>query len=595
MPKTYVYDVEVFNNFFLAIFKERSRPKWEIFEVSPWVDNRVEFKRFLDTSPNLIGFNNLSYDNKILSKFLELFEKKLTVEDFCIRLKRHSDKCIKSKSIDPSFKSLDLYRVWHFNNKARAMSLKAVQAAIKFENILESSIDFSDDVTLDSRFEIIEYCKNDVKSTEEFLKISKDKIQLRKELSEKFSTDFTNTPDASIGEKIFSHYLSETLDIDEEFLSKMRSERSKIFVRDIIIPEIEFNTEHFKAVLEHFNNLVVDLSDKKKFKLKITHNNTVYDFGLGGIHALNKKKSWKTTDSHVILDLDVVSYYPNLCIEQGWFPEHLTEKFVAVYKRIVEERKQHAKGTAMNAGLKLASNGSYGKFKDINSFLYDPEVTYKITINGQLLLLMLNEWMIEEGIEIISSNTDGTSLYVPVEKEKIVLELISKWENLTGLKFEVVKYDAMYYRDVNNYIWIKSGEQPKLKGVFEVVKEIHKDQSCKVVAKSLVDYYSKNIPVEETLSRCELEDFFVFQRVKSNCVLNTEDDTGLEKQQKVTRFVVTNNGKRLLRKYEDRDVGVAVGKKVTILNDLSKINITKSDIDMSFYREKIIKIINAVK
>ena len=80
-----------------------------------------------------------------------------------------------------------------------------------------------------------------------------------------------------------------------------------------------------------------------------------YDYGVGGIHGA-KQGVIESTDKRKIRTLDVASYYPNMAIANNVYPEHLGLTFCKVYKDLYNQRKQHAKGTAANAALKLALN-----------------------------------------------------------------------------------------------------------------------------------------------------------------------------------------------------------------------------------------------
>ena len=91
---------------------------------------------------------------------------------------------------------------------------------------------------------------------------------------------------------------------------------------------------------------------------------------------------------------------------------------------------------------------------DENSFLYDPEFTMRITMNGQLSLMMLYE-MLSEGIPgsiPIMQNTDGLEMMIPENYKEKYLEICEKWEKITQLQLEHDQYDKLILGDVNNYI-----------------------------------------------------------------------------------------------------------------------------------------------
>mgnify|MGYP000518906396 CR=1 FL=1 len=103
--------------------------------------------------------------------------------------------------------------------------------------------------------------------------------------------------------------------------------------------------------------------------------------------------------------------------------------FCDITKRVFEERKITPKSDPRNLMYKLIMNAfSFGKLNEANSFVYDPKTCMTITVNGQLMLCMLCEWIIEatKDTRIIQANTDGIALDIPDDEVDIVESLIKK-------------------------------------------------------------------------------------------------------------------------------------------------------------------------
>ena len=148
--------------------------------------------------------------------------------------------------------------------------------------------------------------------------------------------------------------------------------------------------------------------------LTATVNGFEFVFGLGGIHGSVESKVIESDDERIIVDLDVTSYYPNLAITNSFFPAHLGKEFCTIYKTLFEQRKAYPKKSTESAMLKLALNGVYGDSNNKFSPFYDPLFTMSITLNGQLLLCLLAEQLMEiPGLEMIQVNTDGVTIRVP--------------------------------------------------------------------------------------------------------------------------------------------------------------------------------------
>ena len=62
---------------------------------------------------------------------------------------------------------------------------------------------------------------------------------------------------------------------------------------------------------------------------------------------------------------------------------------------------------------------TYSNLQSIYSWVYDPMCVFKIRINGQLMLLMLIEKVVENGFQLIQSNTDGIFVKIKIGKIKL--------------------------------------------------------------------------------------------------------------------------------------------------------------------------------
>ena len=109
---------------------------------------------------------------------------------------------------------------------------------------------------------------------------------------------------------------------------------------------------------------------------------------------------------------------------------YLVENSVTLYEWFFDERKKIPKSNPMNYVYKIILNSTYGLSNDKNSFLYDPEFTMRITINGQLTLMMLYEMIMEAIPEAtpLLQNTDGIETIIPRSSEEEYLKVCARWE-----------------------------------------------------------------------------------------------------------------------------------------------------------------------
>lgn len=85
-------------------------------------------------------------------------------------------------------------------------------------------------------------------------------------------------------------------------------------------------------------------------------------YGLGGLHAAPNNKRFESSDTHIIMTADVVSFYPNLAIRNKICAEHLpTDIFLGLYEGFFNERRSTPKSDPRNYILKILLNSAYGE------------------------------------------------------------------------------------------------------------------------------------------------------------------------------------------------------------------------------------------
>ena len=154
--------------------------------------------------------------------------------------------------------------------------------------------------------------------------------------------------------------------------------------------------------------------------------------------------------------------------------------------------------------LKICVNGLFGKFGSRWSIVYSPEILVQVTVTGQLALLMLIEQLNMPGVQIISANTDGVTLKVRKGRIDYVNALVKGWEKTTGFTTEETRYEALYLRDVNNYIAVKDdGLSTKLKGAFGHGLPLQKNPTTTICADAVIDYLTLGASIEATILGCQ--------------------------------------------------------------------------------------------
>jgi hypothetical protein len=330
------------------------------------------------------------------------------------------------------------------------------------------------------------------------------------------------------------------------------------------------------------------------------------DYGLGGVHGARTSKVYNSTEDMVIMTSDVVSFYPNLAIKNGWAPAHLPkEEFCNLYEWFFEERKKIPKSDPKNYVYKIILNSTYGLSNDENSFLYDPEFTMKITINGQLSLTMLYEMICEEipGAIPLMQNTDGLETMIPREYVEKYMEICARWEKITNLQLEHDTYSKIVLGDVNNYIAVTESGKSKCKGRFEYENlALHKNKSFLIIPKALHAYFVEGIKPEKfIMENLNIFDFCGGVKIKGDwkfqeqCIINGEYKE--KNLQHTVRYFISNSGSKIIKKHlsDGRDIQVEAGKWLqTVYINHEERALSEYDINYDYYLNKIRKEIESL-
>lgn len=622
--KNYVYDLETYQNMFCGVFNSEGQEK--VFEISARKNDLEELLKFY-TPENIrycIGFNNIRFDAQVLHyiyKNKDVFKHTVGSEicryiyDFVQELIQITNSGDFPPYAEWHFKvaQIDLFLMNHYDNKNKMTSLKWVEFSINHPLVQDLPYKFDMPLKADTFDLVIEYCKNDVNATRNFAAECLDLIKLRLSQQTQYpDLNLLNKPDSSVGEAMFLHFMSESMGIPKKELKKMRTNRGKISTKDLLLPYINFKTPEFQKVLDYYNNATYGLMgyNKKGEHVRLSLETTTkfeginFDFGEGGIHASWDNRIFESDDEYDIVDIDVTSYYPNLAIENGYRPEHLGEAFSRVYKNIFEQRKQYPKGSIENMSYKIILNGSYGKFGDAYSFLYDPKVMLQICVNGQLLIAMLCERLsFIQGVQIIQANTDGVTIRIPKKNRPEMDSLCSRWEKMTSLQLEYAEYKKMVISNVNNYMAQTTDGKIKDKGALYLVNpEFHKNRSQRIVQIALRKYFFEGIPIrdfiESYLESSEkgsewdakkqkfavpfngIYDFCLGKKVQWNqkfVILKGMSEKNIG--QKVIRYYITRDKATMMKKYSDgRIEAVNKGYNARLFQNYEK----KSDYGLNY-------------
>ena len=628
-----IYDIETMQELFLVCLYNPETQQWHEFQVSKNTNQIDSFVRFIEAHPDhyFVGYNNLRFDAQVVEWIIRNHNgwHEMSALEVCALIAQKAADIIHDANFDVfpefkeewlSFKQIDLFKVHHYDNKNRRVSLKRLEFEMDLDNIEEMPIRHTKTNMTDDEIETtIDYCRNDVYATYEFYLITigetdhplykgNNQIELRQDIEAEFGIPCLNYSDSKIGDEMIKKYYCQEKGIQYNDLPKKGYFRKEIKMSNCIAHYVEFKTPELKEFLKRMKKNVLGLQDD--FKESIEFYGNTYSFMKGGLHTENKPKIFEADEDTKIIDWDVSSYYPAIIISNGKYPQHLGKEFLRGYKQMFDKRlelkplaKKDKKIKGIVGALKLAVNSVYGKSSDMQNWIYDRQLTMFTTITGELSLMMLIEAYELAGINIISANTDGVTIMVKNDLIDKMHEINKWWMDLTTYELEDTNYKKIIFSTVNDYLAIKTDGEIKKKGDFLTDFELHKNKSARIVPIALEHYYVNDIPVADTIrNHTNIYDFCLRQKASSNFHYEGTQAGKVTIYNKLIRYYVSNTGEKLMKiKNPDCDTNAADASQVEagewvmhVCNKLSKDH-PLDNINYDYYIEKAERIIEKIQ
>lgn len=476
------------------------------------------------------------------------------------------------------------------------------------------------------------YNTNDVFIVCEMIRLNQDEINLRYNISRSYEVDVLNSSRSNIADRLFEKFYSEFSGTPAWQWKGKSTQRTVMAFKRIILPFIQFKTPVLQNLLDEMKNVAITSIGKDAFMKEITLNNLTYTIATGGLHSKDRPRELKsklkyiddsstgdeniwniiTDDSFIYVHFDIASFYPSLMVNYGVYPEHLVkEAFVNLVKWLRDTRVQAKHSTepyidgipkdVLAQVLKIVINSIYGKLGFEAGDICDRLAVLNVTINGQLLIMMLCEELELNGIEVVSANTDGIVVKLYKKDKEKFDKITTNWMDITKFGADSEEYKCYINRDINNYIIEEINGKVSYKGAMNPLMyavDLSKGYDMPIVAQAVSNYFLKGKPVLETLYECNnILDFCKTQNVgRGFNVKYAEGDTMIDMQRYV-RFYCAMNGGQVYKydKFTKKLSNMCVGQKVIILNSLDDMNIYDRNINYQYYLEEANKIIDPIK
>lgn len=274
--KAYICDIETYGNVFLCAVTRADGKHSHVLEVSERKNEIERVFKFIDhiaeTGSYLVTFNGIGFDYPVLH---EIYTKRDSLpksgKAIAKKIFNIAQKQIDSfkgeqfgntiKSEDCLVQQLDLYRIWHFNNKAKATSLKLLEFNMRMNDIQDLPYAIGQELTSDEIDHLIEYNKHDIKATLDFFNVSQSQIDFRIKLSEQYGKDWLNCDDTKIGAEYFMMRLEEAGVKLHKFENGRKvmcqTPRDRINIGECLFDYYDFKRPEFVAVYEWFKKQVI--------------------------------------------------------------------------------------------------------------------------------------------------------------------------------------------------------------------------------------------------------------------------------------------------------------------------------------------------
>lgn len=634
----------------------------ELYPLLNWLQYEADY----------FGYNNNKYDRLMLSALLmyyNQFDKPSKLIEFLYdtsqRIIRNSDNDVLWQDNFTNmlmknrlnFRDLDLFQIFRLDHFHK--SLKQTSINIKWYNLLEyhmppiSELDVNYYYRLTEnrglsieqlnrlyrnsferylhpswKKEMEEYNDNDVFICCELVRMNQEEIRLRYMISKEYEINVLSASRSTIADKVIVKLYSKFTGLHPKRFIDTKTIRRKIEVSEILSDKIQFLSPQLNDLLQSLRSLVLR-GEKGEFERTFTYAGTSYTLATGGLHSNEIPAIYVADDKQTIVDRDVTSYYPNLIRSLKVCQKHLNPKaWFRIADTIVDERTEHkhlAKDKSLSlilqikhftaaACLKIVANaGIFGKMGSEKSFLCDKKAMYKVTINGQLFLLMLIERLEDAGIHVISANTDGIVTIVPKGLEETADNICHWWEKHLGLELEFTSYSKYITEGVNSYLTVKTDGKKKFKGRMNpkmYLEDLSKGYNSPIVAKAVIEYFINGTPVMETLRNSKsILDFCRTQNVNCKYYIEythvVDHKMVVEEVQRNTRFYVSLTGGSLMKveilgwdennQPKLKKSSLCAGQRVTVCNLVEDKDISELNINYLYYYNECMAIIEPIE
>lgn len=567
MPKPLIrsfLDTECYVDYWLAMFKldDGRKVSFELYDGHPLdIDNLL---RFLENK-NLehYTFNGVKYDMCMIGLALagaDTATLKKASDDLIVNELPHWEfgrkySCVPFEAnhvdlieVAPGMASLKIY-----GGRLHAKRMQDLPLEPDGRVCDTSPLEVDGEVLTDpdrKRAALRRYCGNDLDTTKLLADGLKEQVELRRVMSNELGENVLSKSDAQIAEVVLKKRVFEATGVVPR---KWGISYNKF--KYVPPSYIKFGTPELQDLLAIISSVDFVVRETGHVAMPseledrvISIGTSKYKMGLGGLHSQESEVSHYADDETLLRDIDVRSYYPNMMLNMGMYPDSMGPHFLHAYRDILTERlaakdraaelmkerdelgvmetreeilariaeidSELSSQKVKDAVLKITLNGTFGKTSSKYSTLYNPKMMLHTTVTGQLSILMLIEALERYEIPVVSANTDGIVVKCKRAKEDVLRKIVKVWEKVTNLETEETNYTSIHSRDVNSYIAIKTDGKVKTKGFFAKAT-LQKNPQNEICVDAVIEHLTKGARIEHVIWDCtDIRKFLTIRTVK---------------------------------------------------------------------------------
>ena len=380
----------------------------------------------------VIGFNSLDFDDM----FINVLLKANTVTNS--QLYSLGQKLIKlEKWWDSPFKdyryskwhTVDLFRFWSkMLRLSKNLSLKSLGIQMNYPVTMDLPYAFDKYLSYEEMDHVREYNIHDINITEMLFEKKRKEFDMRMDVYNEHGLQCFAWDDPKIAMKLLKiAYEKET---GNDF-SYLRQKNNSIKISDILLPKVvkvikeklplkKKTNEYYLSVrnyLEDLEEMTVSSMGEISAKIVTPQLNGMKlesILGSGGIHSTAFKGILEPKEDECIEDADMSSYYPSLIEILGGLGDALPtyskiKKTRLEYKALLKtdiSPSKYAFYDGKQSRMKLQINGTFGMLNNQYSDIYNLKDALSTTVNGQLILQMLIELIMDKfDCSVVYANT----------------------------------------------------------------------------------------------------------------------------------------------------------------------------------------------